>query len=159
MRRVTVGGALSLGILVLSVLSVGCGGEEAQPEPGVDAFCERIAPLASLSGDLESDDPDLGGLARDVADAAAVAPPAVQPSIETIASALRTMTEAAAASGEQGQAALAAAFAAIEGERAALERASDVVEGYAARECGVDLTPGDTDGAGADDTPDDTTSP
>lgn len=145
--------AATLGVAL--IVAAGCGGEEAQPEPGVDAFCERIAPLANLASDLESGDPDLEGLADDVRDAAAVAPAAVQPSIETIASALTTMNEAASASGEEGQAALAAAFSAIEGERAALERASDVVEGYAERECGVDLTPEDpVDPATSEATPD-----
>ena len=146
----------SLG-LTLVVGAVGCSGEASQPEASVDAFCERIAPLANLANDLESGDPDLGRLADDVGDAAAVAPTAVRPSVEAIADALATMTEAAASSGEEGQAALAAAFSAIEGERAALERASDVVEGYAERECGVDLTPEATGDSGDTGPPEATT--
>jgi len=130
-------------VLGAALLVVGCSGDEAQPEPGVDAFCARIAPLADLDGELGSGDPDLVQLAGDVGEALVVAPRAVQPSLEMIADALTTMVDAAAASGEEGQAALAAAFAAIEGDRAALERASALVEDYAGRECGVDLTPGD----------------
>ena len=154
--RWTVLAAVSIGCLLVAA---GCGSDQEQPEPGVDAFCERIAPLASLASNLESADPDLDGLTEDVRNAAAVAPPAVQPSIETIASALATMSQAAAASGEEGQAALAAAFAAIEGEREALERASDVVEGYAERECGVDLSPGDAGETGSSDAPPNETTP
>ena len=125
--------------LTLSLL-VGCSSDE-QSASSPDVFCEQLAPLADLGGQLQTTDADLAGLAQQVNGLVAVAPVAVRPSVETIASALATMASAAEASGEEGPAALAAAFAAIEGDREALERASEVVEGYANRECGFNLSP------------------
>ena len=121
----------------------GCGSDE--PETGTDAFCEQVAPLANLGRQLESPEADLDRLSGDVNNLVTVSPIAVRPSVETIAGALATMVSAAEASGEEGSAALAAGFAAIEGERGALERASEVVESYTERECGIDLTPDATD--------------
>jgi len=133
--------ALALAIGIVTPGLSACGGESA--EPGVDAFCTQIEPLTNLGSQLAADDDDLAGLAEQLEDLVAVAPVAVEPSVRTIADAVATMASAAEASGEQGPAALAAAFAAIEAQQAELERASEVVEGFALRECGIDLTPDD----------------
>lgn len=142
---------VATGILVLAFLA-GCGGEATSDSgssssssgdassPAVEAFCERLAPLADLGGQLQLPDVDLADLADQLGELAAGAPTAVKPSVDTIAAALATMASAAEASGEEGAAANAAAFAAIEGEIEALDRASSTVEGYASRECGFNLS-------------------
>lgn len=138
-------GALTLAAALALTALAGCGSDE--PEGGTNAFCEQIAPLTNLGQQLESPDADLNQLSSDLTSLVDVAPTAVRPSVETIAGALTTMASAAEASGEEGAAALAAGFAAIEGDRGSLERASEVVEGYTQRECGLDLTsesPGST---------------
>lgn len=135
-------GALTLAAALAITALAGCGSDE--PEGGTNAFCEQIAPLTNLGQQLESPDADLNQLSSDVTSLVDVAPTAVRPSVETIAGALTTMASAAEASGEEGAAALAAGFAAIEGDRESLERASEVVEGFTERECGLDLTPEST---------------
>lgn len=150
--------ALAAG-LALAALA-GCGSDETVQ--GTDVFCEQISPLTNLGRQLESPEADLNQLASDVTSLVSVSPTAVRPSVETIAGALTTVASAAEDSGEEGAAALAAGFAAIEGDREALERASEVVEGYTARECGIDLTPdatGSTTSAPGPDTTDAASAP
>ena len=130
--------ALALGLLV------GCGGGDA-PQASVPSFCTKVAPLADLGGQLASPEADLAALATQVRDLAAVAPPEIRPSVETIANAVTTFADAVKASGASGDEALAAGSAAIAGETAKLNQASQAVEDYTARECGIDLTPGDSD--------------
>lgn len=141
--------------LTASVLA-GCGGDDT-PEASADTFCEQLAPLADLGQILQSGEADLEALAGEVSRLAAVAPQAVQPSVQSIAEALGTMAEAAAASGEEGAAATAVGFAAIEGDRESLERASAVVEGYAERECNISLVPDRTTTTDSTVPPQDTT--
>lgn len=129
-----------LGVVVATGMLLGACAR-GDTEVGVEAFCERFAPLADLGDQLTGENADLQRLASEVNALAEVSPAAVRPAVERIAGALDTMASAAEASGEVGPAAVAAGFAAIEGELAQLEDASATVENYSRTECGLDPGP------------------
>lgn len=128
---------IGLGLTAVTALLGSCG--DGGTEPGVEAFCARIAPLAALDDTLASGQTDLAALADEVADLTSVAPAEVGESLSQIATALSAMAAAAEASGAQGAEAIATGFAAIREGRTALDAASDTVANYAATECAVSL--------------------
>jgi ABC-type transporter Mla subunit MlaD len=125
----------SLGLIFLAgLMVVGC-----TREPSVTEFCERVAGLDSLDASLGANIETLDAAANQLADLASASPTEVRGAVETLARALGTMRDAAAAAGEDEAEAIDAALRSLEPDLATIEEASSTLGNYVAATCGRPL--------------------
>jgi hypothetical protein len=130
--------------LVLALVATGCGSNSSDTE----SYCERIRELGELDLTFTGDPSTLERAARELDGLVEVSPDEIRGSVEVLADALDSMTNAARQAGDTESERVDAALGALTPIASQVEEASTVVEAYTQQECQYSLQDESPDGSG-----------